>query len=302
MSFPASEDELTTAVDVSIVVPTYREVDNVRDLLPAIDRAMSRVSASYEVIIVDDDSGDGIPELVREKSNEYPVRIIIRTEERGLSSAVLRGFREADGSVLVCMDADLSHPPDTLPEMIQPILREKADFTIGSRYLEESKTDEKWGLLRWINSNVATLLARPFVSVSDPMSGFFALSRTVFESSDDLNPVGYKIALELLVKCNVTNLREVPIYFRQRKHGKSKLTFTEQLKYLNHIRRLANHRYGRTSQYIQFAGVGATGMVVDLALVNVLLLLLQLPSLVARAAGILTAMTWELFPEQNDYV
>jgi dolichol-phosphate mannosyltransferase len=132
-------------------------------------------------------------------------------------------------------------------------------------------THDDWGLLRWLNSRAATLLARPFTSIKDPMSGFFALRRSTLAGADALNPVGYKIGLELLVKCRCSHIAEVPIAFADRLHGESKLTLREQLRYLRHIRRLFIYRYGTWSEVMQFAVVGASGVLVNLAVMTALL-------------------------------
>ncbi len=115
-------------------------------------------------------------------------RIIVRTSDRGLSPAVLDGFRQARHPVLVCMDCDLSHPPERIPQMVLA-LESGQQFVLGSRYVAGGSTDDDWGMFRWINSRVATLMARPLTDVKDPMSGFFALRRADFLKARDLNPV-----------------------------------------------------------------------------------------------------------------
>ena len=123
---------------VSVVVPTYREADNLPLLVPQITAALQ--SWPHEIIIVDDDSNDGTDQVVATLSEQgHAVRLIVRTDQRGLSSAVLRGFFEAKGNVLVCMDADLSHPPEILPRMIETIEEDQAEFVIGSRYVSERR-------------------------------------------------------------------------------------------------------------------------------------------------------------------
>lgn len=231
---------------VSIVVPTYKEVLNLRPLVERITEVMSSFGIQYEIIVVDDDSRDGTDKIIVELSEEgRPVSLITRVGERGLSSAVIRGFKEARGEILVCMDADLSHPPEAIPQMIKQLRQPEVDFVIGSRYVAGGSTDDNWGLFRWLNSKIATLMARPFTSVKDPMSGFFATRRSVFERGTSLNPIGYKIGLELIVKCNCKQIREVPIHFANRKFGQSKLNLKEQLKYLHHINRLMRYKYFR---------------------------------------------------------
>lgn len=246
---------------------------------------------AYEIVVVDDNSQDGTEQIISAAADRYPVRLITRTPERGLSSAVIRGFTDAQGDILVCMDADLSHPPEALPQLISAIRRNPSvDFVIGSRYVPGAGTDQSWGVFRWLNSKVATLMARPFTSAQDPMAGFFALPRSVFARADRLNPIGYKIGLELIVKCQCRDVKEVPIYFADRRFGQSKLSLREQLHYIEHLKRLADYKYGGFSQLAQFCLVGTTGVAVDL-IVLALLLRAALPFKMARAVAILVAMT-----------
>jgi dolichol-phosphate mannosyltransferase len=186
------------AVTLSVVVPTYREAENLALLIPKISAVLRAAAVAHEIIIVDDNSQDGTPEAVDGlRKDGHAVRLITRLEERGLSSAVVRGFQEARGEYLLCMDADLSHPPEALPQMLETVRTPGTDFVIGSRYVSGGTTEEGWGLFRWLNSRVATLLARPFTSAKDPMAGYFALPRAVFARARELSPIGYKIGLEL---------------------------------------------------------------------------------------------------------
>ncbi len=277
---------------VSVVVPTYREAENLPELVRRVHAAFSDSRRAYELVIVDDDSGDGTERVADGLTAEgYPLRLITRVGERGLSSAVIRGFREAKGDVLLCMDADLSHPPEAIPVLVDTLEREGADFVIGSRYVPGGETEEDWGFLRWLNSKVATLLARPFTSARDPMAGFFALRRDAFERAAPLNPVGYKIGLELIVKCGCRDIREVAIRFANRKRGESKLSLKEQMNYLKHLKRLADFKFRGFSQFVQFCAVGASGMVIDLGSYAAMLGA-QVPTMAGRALAIWLAMTW----------
>lgn len=141
-----------------------------------------------------------------------------------------------------------------------------------------------------MNSRIATLLSRPFTKARDPMAGFFALRRTSFREADELNPIGYKIGLELMVKCRCKQVREVPIRFNNRLHGESKLNLKEQLNYLRHLVRLAQYRLRSLPRLMKFLMVGASGSAVDLTVFWMWLLFLPLP--VARAVAIWMAMTW----------
>jgi len=226
---------------VSVIVPTYKEVENLPLLSERLEKVRQKHHLSLELLIMDDDSQDGTEELVSSIDKDW-ITLVVRKNERGLSKAVVEGLKLARGDVLVVMDADLSHPPEKIPEMLAE-LEKGADFVMGSRYVTGGLTGASWGFFRWLNSRVATLLARPLTSVKDPMSGFFALPRTTFESACDLNPIGYKIGLELMVKCNLVCIEEIPIHFENRQFGESKLTLTEQKRYLQHLWRLFIYKY-----------------------------------------------------------
>ncbi len=236
---------LGVAPEVSVIVPTYKEAANIPLLVPAVSRALAAAGVSHEILIVDDNSRDGseeAAEALADGPERWPVRMLVRRTERGLATAVLHGFRQARGRVLVCMDADLSHPPESVPALARPVLEGRADFSLGSRYVKGGSIDEGWSAYRWLNSKFATMLARPLTRVKDPMAGFFALTREAFERAAPLDPIGYKIALELLVKAPIEAVAEVPIRFAQRKHGESKLSLKEQLNYMRHVGRLLRYR------------------------------------------------------------
>ncbi len=273
---------------LSVVVPTYREVENLPCLIDRIAKVRHDHGLDLELLIVDDDSRDGTVELVAARPEDW-LRLIVRTGARGLSEAVLEGLRQAQGEVLACMDADLSHPPESLPAMLQQV-QAGADFVVGSRYVQGATTGDDWGVLRRLNSQVATWLARPFTRIRDPMAGFFALPRTTYESSCDFNPVGYKIGLELMVKCHCERVVEIPIRFEDRKFGKSKLSLKQQLLFLKHLRRLFIFKYGFWSEFTQFSLVGALGTLVNL-LALTLLLAVHVPTRWSVGCAILLAMS-----------
>jgi dolichol-phosphate mannosyltransferase len=279
------------SVSVSVIVPTYREAENLPVLVPRIAAALRQAGLTGEILIIDDNSPDATAQVCARLAEEHPVRLAVRTEERGLSSAVLHGMSLARGDVLVVMDADLSHPPEQVPDLVNALGEEGVDFVIGSRYVAGGKTAEGWGLLRWLNSKGATLLARPLTAAADPMAGFFALRRATLEAAASLDPVGYKIGLELIVKCGCKKVREVPIAFANRLHGESKLSLKEQVNYLRHLKRLYEFKYGYFARLALFLMAGATGLVVDLACLAVLLGML-VPLGAARAVAIWAAMTW----------
>lgn len=272
---------------ISIIVPTYHEVENIPHLLKRIDQVRQDNGLTLEVLFMDDNSQDGSVEAVQASGFDW-ARMIVRTKDHGLSPAVLDGFRQAQYPALVCMDCDLSHPPERIPQLVLG-LNAGQQFMMGSRYVSGASTDDDWGFFRWLNSIVATCLARPLTKVRDPMSGFFALRKADFDKATHLNPIGYKVALELIVKCDFDNVGEVPIHFADRVLGESKLTLTEQLKYIKHLRRLFLHRFSGMMYLAQFLVVGSIGVLVNLAVLS-LLLYFGLPDGVCLAGGIAVSL------------
>ncbi|OQW91947.1 MAG: hypothetical protein BWK78_03125 [Thiotrichaceae bacterium IS1] len=254
---------------VSIIVPTYQERENLPALIQRIEQVKQQQQWKVELLIMDDDSQDGTEQLIGQLN--YPwIKLVVRKENHGLSPAVVEGLKLAQHEFLVVMDADLSHPPEKIPEMLQT-LQSGADFVIGSRYVEGGTTDISWSLFRKLNSEVATWLAYPFTKAKDPMSGFFVLHRQTFERGQwSLNPIGYKIGLELIVKCHCQTVREIPIHFSDRQKGVSKLSLKQQLQYIQHLRRLFIYRYETWAHLAQFLVVGASGVVVNLLVLTVL--------------------------------
>jgi dolichol-phosphate mannosyltransferase len=243
---------IETQVDISVIVPTLNEAENLPLLVPRISAALR--GRRFEILIVDDRSGDGTEQACAELARDHPLRLITRRPTKeGLSGAVLKGMRQARGTLLVVMDADLQHPPEQIPHLLAPLERREADFVLGSRYVAGGQTQEQWGLFRRLNSWVATVLARPFAGrITDPMSGFFALRRETYEQAERLTPLGYKIALELMCKAPVERVAEVPILFATRARGQSKLTLKQQFRYLEHLSRLYDYTYPRASPIVKF--------------------------------------------------
>lgn len=250
--------ETMAVPDISIVVPALNEGENLSMLAERVSKAMA--GWAYELIVVDDDSRDNTRGVCAELAAKGPVRLIVRKGAAdGLGGAVLRGMAEARGRAFVVMDADLQHPPEVIPALLAA-LEGGAEFALGSRYVEGGSTAGKWGVVRKINSWVATVLARPFAgTVCDPMSGFFALRRETFERGERLAPLGYKIGLELICKCRVASVKEVPIHFALRERGESKLNLKEQFRYLEHLSRLYDFSFPRLASSAKFAIVVGLG-------------------------------------------
>lgn len=227
--------------NISIIVPAYREVDNLPTLTARVFAALQEAELSGELIIVDDNSQDGTEEAVGALATAHRVRLIVRRDERGLSSAVLCGYGEAKHDILVVMDADLQHPPELIPALVAPLMAaadrpaDACDFAIGTRYAPGGEIVEAWPWHRRLASKAASLLAWPLTPLSDPMSGFFAIPRSTLERAAPLSPIGFKIALEVYVKAGCRHPKETPIRFDTRNAGESKLGGRESLRYLRHL-------------------------------------------------------------------
>ncbi len=222
---------------ITIIIPTFNEKENLPILVKSIFDVFEDNHLQGNVIIVDDNSPDGTGRIADELSSENnKIKVLHRKGKEGLSSAVMDGFSHSTSEIIGVMDADLSHPPEVIPELVQPILDGEYEFVIASRYKENEKI-KKWPIVRKIISRGATLLAKPLANVSDPMSGFFFIRRNVIEGIE-LSPIGYKIMLEILIKGKYDRIKEVSFTFRDRYKGESKLNGKEHLNYVQHLVRL----------------------------------------------------------------
>ncbi len=274
-------------LQVSIVIPTYNEAANIGLLVKKIHRSLQ---ANYEVIIVDDSSPDGTGKIAENLSKSFPLRVIHRKGKLGLGSAVLAGFEAARGEVLGVMDADLQHPPDIVPELVR-IVNQGADIAIGSRYVPNGGF-QNFASIRKLASKLATLAARPLVRVKDPMSGFFFLRRKVVEDVA-LEPRGYKILLEILVKGKYKEVVEIPYLFADRKLGQSKLDSKVALSFLQHLVVLY---FSKTKRFRKFCIVGLTGIFVNMfflwLLAEVFGLFYLVAGFIAVELSIINNFTW----------
>jgi len=229
-------EDLAKTNYVSVVLPTYNEAGTIVGVVQDVLDELGMV----EVIVVDDDSPDETWRIALEAfGGDDRVRVVRRVNNHGLSSAVLDGFRKARGQICVCMDADGQHPAERIVDLIDQIVL-GSDLVVGSRHVGGGEIDG-WSWSRKIKSKIATLLSRTFVAparmISDPMSGFFAVDRQVFDDDvlDAADPHGYKILLELANQVPEADIFEVPITFRARRAGESKLTLDEQIRFIEHI-------------------------------------------------------------------
>jgi dolichol-phosphate mannosyltransferase len=253
---------------VTVVVPTFNEVENIPILIERIATAFGQ--RDFEIIVVDDDSPDRTWAVVEELAHQRPwLRVIRRLHDRGLSSAVVAGFCAARGDALAVIDADLQHDEAILPALADALA--EREIAIGSRYIAGGGTGT-WSRKRRFLSRSATRLAQFLlgVEVRDPMSGFFMLRRDLFDRiSERLNPRGFKILLEILHHAKVDAVAEVPYTFRNRLHGESKLDAGVGLAFLVALYDL---KFGRIlpRSFILYAAVGLSGVAVNLGVLSCL--------------------------------
>jgi len=217
---------------VSLITPTYNECENIALLAEEIFQIIGQESAiDLELIVVDDDSPDGTGEVAEALTDRYPLKVVHRPGKLGLGSAVMEGFRRSDRPYLGVIDADLSHDPAILPQLIKG-LREY-DITIGSRFGKTSRV-EKWAWHRKLISLIGVTSARLLTGAEDPLSGYFFLHRSVLGDLQ-LTSSGYKILLEILVKGRYQNHLSIPFIFRNRQFSRSKLNWREHLLFAKQI-------------------------------------------------------------------
>jgi len=268
----------------SLVVPTYNEGGNVEKLITILSGLLdAALPQDYELILVDDDSPDRTWELAQALLPQYPqLQVIRRQGERGLSSAVIRGWQQAQGRILGVIDGDLQHPPEVLLQLVGQI-QQGADVAVASRHVEGGGVSD-WSLVRRMLSRGAQvlgllLLPRVIGRVSDPMSGYFVVVRSAIAATP-LQPLGYKILIEVLGRGAIGTVAEVPYVFQEREAGDSKVTRQQYWDYLHHLLRLrlttGRLRWVKQKirfplrRFLQFGLVGASGLVVDMGLLYVL--------------------------------
>jgi dolichol-phosphate mannosyltransferase len=268
-----------TNPQVSIIIPTYNESQNILQILKSIKDNLP-VNFVTQAIVVDDNSPDGTGKIVDDylknlkKMADYTIEIIHRKAKDGLGSAILNGIQQAKGDTIVVMDSDFSHPPQIIPKLIESIKKSQYDIAVASRYIKGGKI-QGWSLKRKLMSKFATLIAKKGLGIDtkDPMSGFFAFKKNLIKELN-IDAIGYKILLEILVKTKGVHIKEIPYTFQDREIGSSKLGIKTILDYYKSVWKL--YRYGKPvekdekrssvkflSKAARFYTVGASGFVVN---------------------------------------
>ena len=264
---------------ISIIIPTYNESENIIKILHSIGEILPK-HLPTQAIVVDDNSPDGTGKLVEDylknvkKMADYTVEIIHRKAKSGLGSAILKGIQQAKGDTIVVMDSDFSHPPQIILKLIESIKKYQYDIAVASRYIKGGKI-QGWSLKRKFMSKFATLIAKKGLGIDtlDPMSGFFAFKRSIIKGLN-MDAIGYKFLLEILVKTKDVTIKEIPYTFQNRELGSSKLSIKTIFDYYRSVWKL--YRYGKplekqekrsSVRFLYKAGrfytVGASGFIVN---------------------------------------
>jgi len=219
---------------ISVVVPTYNEKGNIEPLISRVDAALSGID--YEMIFVDD-SSDETPEIIRGFADkDARIRLHHRVNEKGLATAVVKGFQLAKGDFVACMDADLQHPPEVLRDMYAAMLSH-ADMAIPSRLIpggDDGGLDPIRSFISFSARCLAKIILPCLRNVSDPTSGLFMVRRELLENAK-LNPIGWKIMVEVIAMCPIRKVLETPYAFHDRASGESKISLKVSLEFVRQL-------------------------------------------------------------------
>jgi dolichol-phosphate mannosyltransferase len=284
---------------ISLSIPTYNEAPVVEKTLRHAAEVLKEAGEPFELIVVDDDSPDGTAAIVARLSAELPVRVVCRKGQRGLATAVVKGWEVARGDVVGVMDADLQHPPEVVLELIRALRSQNADLAVASRYLPGGGS-EGWTLFRrivsWAGMRLGTVvLPWTLGGVTDSGSGLFLVRKQAIDGAD-LKPLGIKMQLEVLAKGRIRKVVEVPYVFRGRTLGVSKLGPKQYVEYLVALARMGRDS-GELATWISFAFAGLLGAAAYLASLTALAqpwkgsLAFALPA--ALLAGIFSRFAWD---------
>ena len=312
MDVPAQEELLKEGKrPLSIVLPTYNESQNIAKMLDSIAETLPADTAA-EIIVVDDNSPDGTGDVASQhakniSNKKLRIEVIRRPDKLGLSSAILAGVQLAAGNIVVVMDGDFSHPPQTIPHMVEELQNSEYDIVVASRYIKGGSVIG-WPFKRRLMSKGATKIAQVGlgIEVKDPMSGFFAFRRRIIEGVK-FDAIGYKMLLEILVKTKGARVKEVPYTFTNRHSGASKLDSSVMYDYFRAVWRL--YRYGKSlrekerrisvrflSKAGRFYTIGAIGLLVNFGVTTMIgSLMPSLWQLYAASIGIIFSITSNFF-------
>ena len=256
----------TTDVDLSVVIPTFNESYGIAKILRSLHSSLTELQIKFEIILVDDDSPDNTWEIAAELLEEIPeLTVIRRVGAKGLATAVICGWQYSNGRLLGVMDGDGQHPVGVVKDLFTVFSDKNNEVAIASRYLPHGGI-KKWSLSRRLLSRGAQTLGQLLLpgaigTINDPMSGFFIVKRSIITKTE-LDPVGYKILLEILARSQANKIQEVPYVFLERSSGKSKVAISHYSSYLRHLLRLRIQPL-RSRALVRYLLVTAGALVLD---------------------------------------
>ena len=263
---------------ITIIIPAYKEYENLKTLIPEIRDTLN--GDLHDIIVVDDNSGDGTEGL-------DGARIVTRKSERGLSSAVIRGIEECETDGFVVMDADHQHPPSVLPSLVKSM--RSHDLVVGSRYVKGGGT-KGWTAWRKFVSKVASLMGRPLCGINDSSSGLFGTYKSLLEVPK-LNPIGFKIGLDIYNKLRKRSKEEVPYIFASRHFGDSKFTSKQVVEYLKQLV-LMYINIMSPKQFFKYCIVGTTGIAINFSILIGLTEVYGFHYIISEAFAIVVVLFW----------
>jgi dolichol-phosphate mannosyltransferase len=276
---PSRSGSSQKSLKFSLVIPTFNEGKNISEIVRTISNLLDQIMpGEYELIVVDDDSPDQTWELACKLIPSYPQLQVMRREtERGLSTAITRGWQAARGEILGVIDADLQHPPEILLQLWEE-MNKGAELAVASRNVEGGGVSE-WSLVRRFLSRGAQILGLIILPevisrLSDPMSGYFMVRRSAI-ANQPLSPIGYKILIEVAARGQIRWIAETGYVFRERVAGASKVTWKQYIEYIQHLITLRCSLW-QGSRLLRFGVVGFSGVFVDLGVFYILRTILDL--------------------------
>jgi len=286
---------------VTIIPATFNEKENIAPLVKRIREAMSDVDYPYEILFADD-STDDTPSEIKKYAEKYPNIKYHRGPGKGLSAAFISAFPKARGKYIVCMDADLQHPPHLIPRLLQE-LQNGADMSIASRYIPGGSNEglgklwSVYGIYRRLVSITMSYLTKilfiPIRKTTDPMTGYFAFKKDLIKNVK-LEAQGFKILVEILMRTKPETVNEVPLRFQPREHETSKATFTQGINFFKHLKQLF-FELPEAGRFFKFCLVGLSGVVINLGLLYIFVEMFNIQKIWAYTFSILISILTNYF-------
>lgn len=297
----SEENKSEENILVSIVLPTFNEKNNIAPLVERIQEAMQNENYNYEMLFVDD-SNDNTPEIIQNFAQNNSSIKFIAGDNTGLSPAFIKGFNESRGKHIVCMDTDLQHPPILIPKLIKE-LENNAELSIASRYIPGGSNEglgKLWsfyGLYRRTVSLSMSYLTKilfiPIRKTTDPMTGYFAFRKSLIQNIE-IEPRGFKILVEILMRAKPKKVTEIPLKFQPRENEESKATLGQGLEFFKHLGRLFI-QLPEAARFEKFCLVGLSGVIINLGLLYIFVEFFNIQKVIAFTISILTSILTNYF-------